>query len=80
MAVLQLLSSLVSFTQPQKPEFQRELLPEDFMGAVGPDFIVIDGKVRPHEAYLVGELLESEDICWMNWPARSPDIIPIKHV
>ncbi|GBN46319.1 hypothetical protein AVEN_262271-1 [Araneus ventricosus] len=48
-----------------------------FRGAVGPEFILMDDKARPHIALLVGEFLESEDIRRMDWPARSPDLNPI---
>ncbi|GBN10985.1 hypothetical protein AVEN_13649-1 [Araneus ventricosus] len=49
-------------------------------GAVGPEFILMDDNARPHRALLVDEFLESEDIRWMEWPARSPDLNPIEHV
>ncbi|GBM64168.1 Transposable element Tcb2 transposase [Araneus ventricosus] len=51
-----------------------------FRGAVGPEFILMDGNTRPHRALLVDEFLESEDIRRMDWPARSPDLNPIEHV
>ncbi|GFX39022.1 transposable element Tcb1 transposase [Trichonephila clavipes] len=49
-----------------------------FRGAIGPDFIFMDDNARPHRA--VEELLESEDITRMDWPAYSPDLNPIEHV
>ncbi|GFV96928.1 DDE_3 domain-containing protein [Trichonephila clavipes] len=45
--------------------------------AVGPDFIVVDDNTRPHKAHLVNKLLGNEDIHQMDWPVRSPDLIPI---
>ncbi|GBN59779.1 Transposable element Tcb2 transposase [Araneus ventricosus] len=51
-----------------------------FRGVVGPEFILMDDNERPHRALLVDEFLESEDIRWMDWPARSPDLNPIQHV
>ncbi|GBO44153.1 hypothetical protein AVEN_239551-1, partial [Araneus ventricosus] len=51
-----------------------------FMGAFGPEFILMDDNARPHRALLVDEFLESEDIRRMDWPARSPDLNPIEHV
>ncbi|GFW38860.1 transposable element Tc1 transposase [Trichonephila clavipes] len=51
-----------------------------FRGAIGPDFIFMDGNTRPHRTLAVEELLESEDITRMDWPAYSPDLNPIKHV
>ncbi|GBN66331.1 hypothetical protein AVEN_161301-1 [Araneus ventricosus] len=44
-----------------------------FRDAVGPEFILMDYNERPHRTLLVDELLESEDILRMDWPARSPD-------
>ncbi|GFV56468.1 transposable element Tcb2 transposase [Trichonephila clavipes] len=35
---------------------------------------------RPHRTLAVEELLESEDITRMDWPAYSPDLNPIEHV
>ncbi|GFT15352.1 transposable element Tcb2 transposase [Trichonephila clavipes] len=52
-----------------------------FRGAIGPDFIFIDDNARPHWTLAVEELLESEDITRMDWPAYSPDFfIRIKHM
>ncbi|GFT57426.1 transposable element Tc3 transposase, partial [Trichonephila clavipes] len=34
--------------------------------------------VRPHRANIVDEWLQSEDITRMDWPAYSPDSIPIE--
>ncbi|GFU08981.1 transposable element Tcb2 transposase [Trichonephila clavipes] len=51
-----------------------------FRGAIGPDFIFMDDNARPHRILAVEELLESEDITRMGWPAYSPDLNPIEHV
>ncbi|GFV27842.1 transposable element Tcb2 transposase [Trichonephila clavipes] len=51
-----------------------------FRGAIGPDFIFMEGSARPHRTLAVKELLESEDITRMVWPAYSPDLNPIEHV
>ncbi|GFW56860.1 transposable element Tc1 transposase [Trichonephila clavipes] len=40
----------------------------------------MDDSARPHRTLAVEELLESEDITRMDWPAYSPDLIPIEHV
>ncbi|GFX09390.1 hypothetical protein TNCV_4697771 [Trichonephila clavipes] len=32
-----------------------------------------------YRAHLVNEFLESGDICRLDWPFRSPDLIPIEH-
>ncbi|GFT79311.1 transposable element Tcb2 transposase [Trichonephila clavipes] len=51
-----------------------------FRGAISPDFIFMDDNDRPHRTLAVEELLESEDITRMDWPAYSPDLNPIEHV
>ncbi|GFW37012.1 transposable element Tc3 transposase [Trichonephila clavipes] len=50
-----------------------------FLGTIGPDFIFMDGNARLHRTPAVEELLESEDIIRMDWPAYSPDLNPIEH-
>ncbi|GFW86511.1 hypothetical protein TNCV_4332951 [Trichonephila clavipes] len=40
----------------------------------------MDDNARPHRTLDVEELLESEDITRMDWPAYSPDLNPIEHV
>ncbi|GFY22285.1 uncharacterized protein TNCV_3299261 [Trichonephila clavipes] len=40
----------------------------------------MDGNARPHQTLAVEELLESEDITRMDWPAYSPDLNPIEYV
>ncbi|GFW81925.1 transposable element Tcb2 transposase [Trichonephila clavipes] len=49
-------------------------------GVIGPDFIFMDGNARPHRTLAFEELLESEDITRIDWPAYSPDLNPIEHV
>ncbi|GFV49779.1 transposable element Tcb2 transposase [Trichonephila clavipes] len=49
-----------------------------FRGAISPDFIFMDDNARPHRTLAVEELLESEDITRMNWPAYSPDLNPVE--
>ncbi|GFW17078.1 transposable element Tcb2 transposase [Trichonephila clavipes] len=51
-----------------------------FRGAIDPDFIFMDDNARPHRTLAVDELLESENITRLDWPAHSPDLNPIKHV
>ncbi|GFX79636.1 transposable element Tcb2 transposase [Trichonephila clavipes] len=51
-----------------------------FRGAIGPDFIFVDDNARPHRTLAVEELLESEDITRMDWPAYSTDLHSIEHV
>ncbi|GFV20960.1 transposable element Tc3 transposase [Trichonephila clavipes] len=51
-----------------------------FRGAIGPDFIFMDDNARPHRTLAIEELLESENITRMDWPAYSPDLNPIEHV
>ncbi|GFV42771.1 transposable element Tcb2 transposase [Trichonephila clavipes] len=40
----------------------------------------MDDNARPHWTLAVEELLESEDITRIDWPAYSPDLNPIEHV
>ncbi|GFV21383.1 transposable element Tc1 transposase [Trichonephila clavipes] len=40
----------------------------------------MDDNARRHRILAVEELLESEDITRMDWPAYSPDLNPIEHV
>ncbi|GFX82377.1 transposable element Tcb2 transposase [Trichonephila clavipes] len=51
-----------------------------FRGAIGSDFIFMDDNARPHRTLAVEELLESEDITRMDWPAYSSDLNPTEHV
>ncbi|GFU74999.1 transposable element Tcb2 transposase [Trichonephila clavipes] len=40
----------------------------------------MDDNARPHRTLAVEELLESEDVTRMDWPAYSPDLNPMEHV
>ncbi|GFW91147.1 transposable element Tc1 transposase [Trichonephila clavipes] len=40
----------------------------------------MDDNAWPHRTLAVEELLESEDITRMDWPAYSPDLNPIEHM
>ncbi|GFT86396.1 transposable element Tcb2 transposase [Trichonephila clavipes] len=51
-----------------------------FRGAMGLKFIFMDDNVPCHRTVAAEQLLESEDIERMDWPARSPDLNPIEHV
>ncbi|GFY05058.1 transposable element Tcb2 transposase [Trichonephila clavipes] len=51
-----------------------------FRGDIGPDFIFMDDNARTHRTIAVEDLLESENITRMDWPAYSPDLNPIEHV
>ena len=50
-----------------------------YVGAIGDDFILMDGNARPHRARIVNEYLQQESIERMDWPATSPDLNPIDH-
>ncbi|GFT42412.1 transposable element Tcb2 transposase [Trichonephila clavipes] len=56
--------------------YEEVLLPHVllFRSAIGPDFIFIDDNALPHRTLAVEELLESEVITRMDWPAYSPDL------
>ncbi|GFW64317.1 transposable element Tc3 transposase [Trichonephila clavipes] len=49
-----------------------------FQSAIGPDFIFMDDNAQPHRTLAVEELMESEDITRMDWPAYFPDLNPIE--
>ncbi|GFX46199.1 transposable element Tc1 transposase [Trichonephila clavipes] len=49
-------------------------------GAMGLQFLFMDDNASCHRTVAAEQLLESEDIERMDWPARSPDLNPIEHV
>ncbi|GFV60249.1 transposable element Tcb2 transposase [Trichonephila clavipes] len=51
-----------------------------FRGAMGLQFIFMDDNAPCHRTVAAEQLLESEDIERMDWPARSPDLNPIEHL
>ncbi|GFX08220.1 transposable element Tcb2 transposase [Trichonephila clavipes] len=51
-----------------------------FRGAMGLQFLFMDDNAPCHLIVAAKQLLESEDIERMDWPARSPDLNPIEHV
>ncbi|GFV08619.1 DDE_3 domain-containing protein [Trichonephila clavipes] len=51
-----------------------------FRGAMGLQFLFMDDNAPCHRTVAAEQLLESEDIVRMDWPARSPDLNPIEHV
>ncbi|GFT91234.1 transposable element Tcb2 transposase [Trichonephila clavipes] len=51
-----------------------------FRGAMGLQFLFMDDSAPCHRTVASEQLLESEDIERMDWPARSPDLNPIEHV
>ncbi|GFX22749.1 hypothetical protein TNCV_4838861 [Trichonephila clavipes] len=51
-----------------------------FRGAMGLQFLFMDDNAPCHRTVAADQLLESEDIERMDWPARSPDLNPIEHV
>ncbi|GFX62090.1 transposable element Tc3 transposase [Trichonephila clavipes] len=51
-----------------------------FKGAMGLQFLFMDDNEPFHRTVAAEQLLESEDIERMDWPARSPDLNPIEHV
>ncbi|GFW17556.1 transposable element Tcb2 transposase [Trichonephila clavipes] len=51
-----------------------------FRGAMGLQFLFMDDNAPWHRTVAAEQLLESEDIERMDWPARSPDLNPIEHV
>ncbi|GFV84736.1 transposable element Tc3 transposase [Trichonephila clavipes] len=51
-----------------------------FRGAMGLQFLFIAGNAPCHRTVAAEQLLESEDIERMDWPARSRNLNPIEHV
>ncbi|GFW17679.1 transposable element Tcb2 transposase [Trichonephila clavipes] len=51
-----------------------------FRGAMGLQFLFMDNNAPCHRTVAADQLLESEDIERMDWPARSPDLKPFEHV
>ncbi|GFW21287.1 transposable element Tcb2 transposase [Trichonephila clavipes] len=51
-----------------------------FRGAMGLQFLFMDDNAPCHRTVAAEQLLESEDIELMDWPARSPDLNPNEHV
>ncbi|GFT06305.1 transposable element Tcb2 transposase [Trichonephila clavipes] len=49
-------------------------------GAMGLQFLFMDDNAPCHRTAAAEQLLESEDIERMDWPARSPDLNPNEHV
>ncbi|GFV70153.1 transposable element Tcb2 transposase [Trichonephila clavipes] len=51
-----------------------------FRGAMGLQFLFMDDNAPCHRTVAAEQVLDSEDIERMDWPARSPDLNPIEHV
>ncbi|GFV96580.1 transposable element Tc1 transposase [Trichonephila clavipes] len=51
-----------------------------FRGAMDLQFLFMDDNAPCHRTVAAEQLLKSEDIERMDWPARSPDLNPIEHV
>ncbi|GFY28817.1 DDE_3 domain-containing protein [Trichonephila clavipes] len=56
------------------------LICASFRGAMGLQFLFMDDNASCHRTVAAEQLLESEDIERIDWPARSPDLNPIEHV
>ncbi|GFU64976.1 transposable element Tcb1 transposase [Trichonephila clavipes] len=47
---------------------------------MGTEFVFTEDNTHPHDANIVNECLQSEDISRMDWPAFSPDLNLVQHV
>ena len=50
-----------------------------YTGAVGPGFLLVNDKARPHVARVCSQLQEDEGIDTIECTPRSPDLNPIEH-
>ncbi|CAJ0949241.1 unnamed protein product [Ranitomeya imitator] len=51
-----------------------------YAGAVGPGFLLMQDKARPHVAGVSQPFLQDVGIEAMNWLTRSPDLTPTEHI
>lgn len=51
-----------------------------YMPHIGDNSVLMHDNARPQAARVVRQYLEEVEIPTLNWPARSPDLNPIKHV
>jgi hypothetical protein len=51
-----------------------------YVGAVGPEFILMNDNTCRHRAMVVEQYLQQGTIVCMDWPACSPDLNLIEHV
>ena len=42
--------------------------------------VLQDDNARPHRARIVQQFLQQNNVYHLDWPARSPDLSPVKHV
>jgi hypothetical protein len=50
-----------------------------YVGAVGPDFILMDDNALAHRSHITNRYLEEATIVRIDWPVRSPDLNQIEH-
>ncbi|GFV09369.1 uncharacterized protein TNCV_2911651 [Trichonephila clavipes] len=82
---LVVVQTFTSSTQVQStgPVIVTSILPSicaSFRGAMGLQFLFMDDNAPCHRTVAAEQLLESEDIERMDWPARPLDLNPIEHV
>ncbi|GFW91905.1 transposable element Tcb2 transposase [Trichonephila clavipes] len=79
---LVVVQTFTSSTQVQSRYCNEILLPyvRLFRGAMGLQLLFMVDNAPCHRTVVAEQLLESEDIERMDWPARSPDLNPIEHV
>ena len=50
-----------------------------YAGAIGDDFILMDGNATPHRTRIANEYLQEKTFECMDWPAKSSDLNLIEH-
>ena len=49
------------------------------LGTTSPNSVPQDDNARPHRARVAIHFLQQQRVIWMDWPAYSPDLVPIEH-
>ncbi|GFW83680.1 transposable element Tc3 transposase [Trichonephila clavipes] len=69
-----------TFTSSTQVQSMGPVIVTRFFFHMGLQFLFMDDNAPCHRTVAAEQLLESEDIERMDWPARSPDLNTIEHV